>query len=53
MTTPSDDQTPADDEDRSPDAGETQADGAPGVELGLSDGPGSTFEPEEDASPEG
>ena len=52
MTTPSDDRIPADDEDRSPDAGTSQADGAPGVERGLSDGSGGTFEPEEDVAPD-
>lgn len=50
MTTPSDDRIPADDEDRSPDTA-SRTEGAPGVELGLSDS-GGTFEPEEDVAPE-
>jgi hypothetical protein len=52
MTTPSDDRTPADDEDRPAAAGSSEQDGAAGVELGLSDGAGGTFEPEEDVAPE-
>jgi hypothetical protein len=50
MTTPSDGPVPEDHETQS--SGDPQPDGAAGVELGLSEGPGGTFEPEEDVSPE-
>jgi hypothetical protein len=49
MTTPPD--VPVPDDDRPPDPGPPQPDGAPGVELGRSDGAGGTFEPEEDPDP--
>ena len=51
MTTPSDDQPP---EDRtgSSGAGSSRPEGAPGVELGMSDESGGTFEPEEDVEPD-
>jgi hypothetical protein len=52
MTTPSDDRTPADDEDGSAEAGSSRPNRAAGVELGRSDGAGGTFEPEEDVAPE-
>ena len=53
MTTPSDGQIPDDHENETPEAGSTRRDDAPGVELGLSDDQGGTFEPEEDVSPDG
>ena len=53
MTTPSDGPIPDDHENESRGAGSTQPDDAPGVELGLSEGQGGTFEPEEDVSPDG
>ena len=52
MTMPSDAPTP-DDEGVSRDAGSGESEKAPGVELGMSDGPGGTFEPEEDAASDG
>jgi hypothetical protein len=51
MTTPSDDRTPVDD-DRTPDPSSSRPDEAAGVELGMSEGGGGTFEPEEDVAPE-
>jgi hypothetical protein len=53
MTTPSDGPIPDDHDNESPEAGSTQPDDAPGAELGLSEGPGGTFEPEEDVPPGG
>jgi hypothetical protein len=52
MTTPSDGPVPEDHENEPFGAASPQPDGAAGVELGLSEGPGGTFEPEEDVSPE-
>ena len=48
MTSMSGRPTPAGDDDRPPGGGPSQAEGTPGVELGMSDGTGGTFEPEED-----
>jgi hypothetical protein len=49
MTSMSGRPTPDEDEDQPPGGGPSQPDGAPGVELGMSDdGAGGTFEPEED-----
>ena len=48
MTTTPDRQAPDDGEDDA--AGSSE--GAPGVEVGLSDGSGGTFEPEEDVEPD-
>ena len=53
MTTPSGGPIPDDSENESPAAESTPPDDAPGVELGLSEGPGGTFEPEEDVPPGG
>jgi hypothetical protein len=47
-TTP---EVPVPDDDRPPDAGPPQAEGAPGAEIGMSDKAGGTFEPEEDPEP--
>ncbi|MGY1712735.1 hypothetical protein ACI8AC_24805 [Geodermatophilus sp. SYSU D00758] len=47
MTSPSGRQRPDDAEDRSPATGSSESDGAPGVELGMSEKSGGTFEPEE------
>jgi hypothetical protein len=49
MTTTPDPRTP--DDDDQPDQDSSEREGAPGAELGMSEGEGSTFEPEED--PEG
>jgi hypothetical protein len=49
MTSMSDGPTPDRDEDRSPEGGSSRPDAGSGVELGESEGTGSTFEPEEDA----
>jgi hypothetical protein len=51
MTTPSDGPIPAENEDKSAEGGSTQPEGAPGVELGMSES-GGTFEPEEDVAPD-
>jgi hypothetical protein len=53
MTTTSDRQAPDDGRDEGGDdaAGPAPSEGAPGVELGRSDGGGGTFEPEEDTEP--
>jgi hypothetical protein len=48
MTSMSGRPTPDGDEGRPPEGGASEPDGNPGVELGLSDGAGGTFEPEED-----
>jgi hypothetical protein len=48
MTSMSGRPAPDGDEDRPPEGRPSQPDGAPGVELGMSDGTGGTFEPEED-----
>ena len=40
--------TPDGDEDQPPEGASSDPGGAPGVELGMSDGTGGTFEPEED-----
>jgi hypothetical protein len=48
MTSMSGRPTPDGDEDQPPDGGPSQPEGNPGVELGMSDGTGGTFEPEED-----
>jgi hypothetical protein len=48
MTSTSGRPTPDGDEDQPPDGGPSQPEGNPGVELGMSDGTGGTFEPEED-----
>jgi hypothetical protein len=48
MTSMSGRPAPDGDEDRTPEGRPSQPDGAPGVELGMSDGTGGTFEPEED-----
>ncbi len=40
--------SPDGDEDRPAGGGTSEPDGTPGVELGMSDGTGGTFEPEED-----
>jgi hypothetical protein len=48
MTSMSGRPTPDDDDDRPPGGEPSQAEGAPGVELGMSDESGGTFEPEED-----
>jgi hypothetical protein len=53
MTTPPNGPTPDDQENESTRAGSSNPKDAPGVELGLSEGPGGTFEPEEDATPDG
>ena len=53
MTTPSDGPIPEGHETESSGARSTQPDDAAGVELGLSDDQGGTFEPEEDPSPDG
>jgi hypothetical protein len=47
MSTTSRPQNPGDD-DR-PDPGSSGPDEAPGAEIGMSEGEGTTFEPEEDA----
>jgi hypothetical protein len=52
MTTPTDSPIPDENEDQSSEGGSTQPEGAPGVELGMSD-TGGTFEPEEDVEPDG
>jgi hypothetical protein len=49
MTTTPD--VPGPDDDQRPDAGPPQPE-APGVELGMSDEAGGTFEPEEDPDPD-
>jgi hypothetical protein len=46
MTTTPD--APGPDDGDQPDVGPPQPEGAPGVELGMSDEAGGTFEPEED-----
>jgi hypothetical protein len=46
MTTTPD--VPVPDEGKEPDAGPPPPEGAPGVELGMSEEGGGTFEPEED-----
>jgi hypothetical protein len=46
MTTTPD--VPVPDEDKHPDAGAPQPESAPGVEIGMSEEVGGTFEPEED-----
>jgi hypothetical protein len=51
MTTPSDSPIPDENEDRPSGVGSTQPEGAPGVELGMSES-GGTFEPEEDVEPD-
>jgi hypothetical protein len=48
MTSMSGSPTPDGDEDRTAGADQSEQKGRPGVELGRSDGTGSTFEPEED-----
>jgi hypothetical protein len=48
MTSMSGSPTPDGDEDRTAGADQSERKGRPGVELGMSDGTGSTFEPEED-----
>ena len=50
MTTPSDSPIPDENEDQ-PSGADTTQEGAPGVELGLSES-GGTFEPEEDVEPD-
>ncbi len=50
MTTTPDYPTPDENDDKVPDPA-SQDQGAPGAEVGMSEGEGSTFEPEED--PEG
>ncbi|GAB3350880.1 hypothetical protein [Modestobacter lapidis] len=55
MTTTSGEPIPHDDDDATgspPGAGSSQPDGAPGVELGMSEESGGTFEPEEDPEQE-
>ena len=52
MTTTPD--TPMPDDDNSDlAAGSSQPEGAPGAEIGMSEGEGSTFEPEEDPEAHG
>jgi hypothetical protein len=51
MTTTPDEPVPGDDEGVPAGSGSAQPEGAPGVELGLSEGGGGTFEPEEDVEP--
>jgi hypothetical protein len=46
MTTTPD--VPVPDDGKQPDAGPPQLESAPGVELGMSEEAGGTFEPEED-----
>jgi hypothetical protein len=53
MTTPADTPSPDDSDNDSPGADSAQSGDAPGAELGQSDGPGGTFEPEEDVEPDG
>ncbi len=48
MTSMSGRPIPDGDDDRPPEGGPSGAEGAPGAELGMSDGTGGTFEPEED-----
>jgi hypothetical protein len=48
MTSMSGSPTPAGDEDRTSGGGRSGSEESPGVELGLSEGTGGTFEPEED-----
>ncbi len=48
MTSMSGSPTPDGDEDRPAGGGESRHEGTPGVELGMSEGTGGTFEPEED-----
>jgi hypothetical protein len=48
MTSMSGRPTPDGDDDRPPVGDPSHDEGAPGVELGMSDGTGGTFEPEED-----
>jgi hypothetical protein len=48
MTSMSGRPTPDGDEDQPPGGRPPQPEETPGVELGLSDGAGGTFEPEED-----
>lgn len=47
MTSTSGSRIPDNDEDQSPETGSSQPEGAPGVELGMSEKSGGTFEPEE------
>jgi hypothetical protein len=51
MTTPSESPIPDENQDQPSRTGSTQPEGAPGVELGMSES-GSTFEPEEDVEPD-
>jgi hypothetical protein len=48
MTSTSGRPTPDGDEGPPPDGGPSRPEAAPGVQLGMSDGTGGTFEPEED-----
>jgi hypothetical protein len=48
MTSTSGRPSPDGDEEQRPEGGPSQPDDAPGVELGMSDEAGGTFEPEED-----
>jgi hypothetical protein len=52
MTSTPDGPIPDDDETPASGAGPSEPPGAPGAELGLSDGSGGTFEPEEDTEPD-
>ena len=48
MTSMSGRPTPDGDESPNPEGGPTRSESTPGVQLGMSDGAGGTFEPEED-----
>ncbi len=53
MTSTSGSPLPDDEKDQSPGANSSQSEGAPGVELGMSEKSSGTFEPEEDVEPDG